>query len=200
MTLVAHLGQEDYALFDSRDARDNDHATRSIRWRFREDLGCLLVNCAVDPGEVHSALCEVMDGEVPCRAGNSSVTRIGRLLWLTPRSWILQCLLQDEDQLAARINARFADKLVHAARSGDGLCWFDITGIGAPALIAEGAFVSLDADGQRIGHVKRTLFAGVTVVMVRESENIWQLGIERSRARYVTDWMRSAALRATALG
>jgi heterotetrameric sarcosine oxidase gamma subunit len=121
------------------------------------------------------------------------------VLWLTPRSWLVHCPALEEEALAEEIARSFPQKSVHAALYGDALSWFELSGARAAAVLADGAFVSLDRGGLRPGCVKRTLFAGVSVVIVREAENAWLLGVEASRARYLATWFEAAACRDRAL-
>jgi heterotetrameric sarcosine oxidase gamma subunit len=95
--------------------------------------------------------------------------------------------------LVARLNAAFAEKLAHATPFTDALCWFEISLSGALDLLTEGGFVSLDRGGLPIGHAKRTLIAQAVVVIFRESENVWLVAVDRSRARYFADWLIAAS-------
>ncbi len=158
----------------------------------RSDIGCLLVNSAIDAAAVASAL-GAAGFAVPRQAGAVVDTPTHSILWLSPRSWLVQCPVGEADGIAERINAAFPDKRVHAALFTDYLCWFELSGVESAALLAEGAFISLERGGLPVGHAKRTVIAGVAAVVVRESEHGWLLGVERSRARYFADWHIAAA-------
>jgi heterotetrameric sarcosine oxidase gamma subunit len=112
---------------------------------------------------------------------------------MSPRSWLILGPLADEGVLLAGINGAFPDKLVHAVPYSDGLAWFELSGSGARDLLTEGGFLSLERDGLGVGRVKRTLIAHIAVVVVRESGDVWLVGVERSRARYFVRWLSVAS-------
>lgn len=159
--------------------------------RERDDIGCLLLNSAVDVGEIHAVVSTATGIVLPLAPGAISrgANRLG--LWLTPRSWLLQCALDEDFTLAERINAAFPDKIVHAAHFSDDLCWLELIGEGTLTLLREGGFVSLERDGLPAGNAKRTLIAGVSVIAIRFEESGWMIGVERSRARYFVEWLTS---------
>jgi heterotetrameric sarcosine oxidase gamma subunit len=121
-------------------------------------------------------------------------TGVKRLaLWLSPRSWLIHCGIEEEMTLVARVNAASPDKLTHAVPFTDSLCWFQLSGATALDLLTEGGFVSLERCGLPVRHAKRTLIAQVAVIIVRETESIWLVAVERSRARYFVDWLSAAS-------
>jgi heterotetrameric sarcosine oxidase gamma subunit len=162
----------------------------------RADIGCILVNSAVDATSVSATLSGAVGFTFPLEAGDAVQPQRYRVFWLTPRSWLVHCPLDEEQQLARRINEIFADKRVHAALFTDYLCWFELSGSQAWNLLAEGSFVSLEPKGLAIGYAKRTLLAGVAVLILHKGPESWVFGVERSRAIYVADWLRAAASRA----
>jgi heterotetrameric sarcosine oxidase gamma subunit len=159
----------------------------------RGDIGCLLVNAAVDVGQIVSAASAAAGVELPQRPGAVSKTTDRLALWLTPRSWLVQCRPESESALAKNINDAFPDKTVHAASFTDYLCWIEISGAQAIDVVREGGFVSLEQQGLAVDHAKRTVLAGVPVVVVRSSVSAWLLGVERSRAPYFAEWLRACA-------
>jgi heterotetrameric sarcosine oxidase gamma subunit len=59
-------------------------------------------------------------------------------------------------------------------------------------MLSQGGFISLERTGLPIGHMKRTLFADVPVLIWRRALSNWSLAIERSRAGYLAEWFRKA--------
>lgn len=161
--------------------------------RERTDIGCLLVNAAVDSTGVIAAATEAVGVELPASAGKFHSKGNRLALMLTPRSWLVQCGIEDESILVDRVNDGFADKTVNAARFTDYLCWFELSGLDAELLLKEGGFLSLEPGGFPPGHAKRTLIAKITAILIRGDEHVWQIGIERSRARYFAEWLKSCA-------
>jgi heterotetrameric sarcosine oxidase gamma subunit len=164
-----------------------------VSLRERADIGAVLVTAAVDGAGVSSAIGDTARIELPPVPGMIAKGGDRTVLWLSPRSWLIQCPVAEEVALVGAINDAFPDKLVHAVRFGDALCWLELTGSGARELLTEGGFLSLERDGLAAGRAKRTLIAQIAVVLVHESESVWLVGVERSRVRYFVQWLSSAA-------
>jgi len=64
-----------------------------------------------------------------------------------------------------------------------------LSGRGSSGLLKQGAFLSLERDGLAADHAKRTAVAGIAAILVRRGDDVWLVGIERSRARYFVDWL-----------
>jgi len=160
----------------------------------RSDIACILVNCAIGMESVVARLEEVIGMGLPRAAGAMAHAEHKTALWLAPRSWLIQCQVDHELQLASLINTAFEDKSAHAALFTDYLCWMELRGPKAGELLADGGFISLELDGLPSGNAKRTLLAGIPVVVLHNGNDEWTLGIERSRARYFVDWLREAAV------
>jgi heterotetrameric sarcosine oxidase gamma subunit len=158
----------------------------------RADIGCLLVTTTLDSSTWAAQLRAVVGLEFPLEACRITEAHPHRVLWLTPRSWLIHCPVDDESALATRINDAFPNKSVHAVLFTDYLCWFELSGPKAFDLLSEGGFVSLERTGLVVGHAKRTALAGVAVVLLHERVQTWLIGVERSRAIYIADWLRAS--------
>jgi heterotetrameric sarcosine oxidase gamma subunit len=165
--------------------------------RERSDLGCVLLTLAADTLELAATASAACGLALPAGPGaiakGSGAANSRRALWLTPRSWLIHCGLEDESDLIERVGAAFPDKLAHAVSFTDALCWLELAGSAASDLLTEGGFVSLERGGVPVGHAKRTLIAQVAVVLVHQGADSWLLGLERSRAPYFFVWLSSAA-------
>jgi heterotetrameric sarcosine oxidase gamma subunit len=164
------------------------------------DIGCLLVNSAVDASIVAAALGTAAGFAFPLKSGAIVDAHTHRVLWLTPRSWLVHCPIDQEWLLATRINEAFPDKRVHAALFTDYLCWFELSGLGSGDVLTQGAFISLERGGLPVGHAKRTLLVGIAVVVVHERPQTWLIGVERSRAIYFANWLRAAESTGASIG
>ncbi len=142
--------------------------------------------------DVLAALSAVLGIPLPSAPGQIAAAHGRAAFWFSPNTWLVRVDGKDEGELVDAVGTAFADGTVLAARYGDALCWFEITGSGAEALLRQGGFLSLDPDGFKVGLVKRTSLAGVNVVVYRPDTTAWRLGIERSRARYFMDWLGAA--------
>jgi heterotetrameric sarcosine oxidase gamma subunit len=157
--------------------------------RERADIGCLLLTSAVDAATTAVPASVAVGVDLPRAAGRTQTADQRLALWLSPRSWLVHCPIDEEIGLAARVNDAFPDKLVHAVSLTDHFCWIELSGRGSSDLLSQGAFVSLERGGLAAGYVKRTAVAGIAAIVVRRDDSVWLLGIERSRARYFADWL-----------
>jgi heterotetrameric sarcosine oxidase gamma subunit len=163
----------------------------------RSDIGCVLLTAAVDSAAIVPSASAAAGVGLPLAPGKferEPAPGPGRTaLWLSPRSWLIHCGIEEEIKLAASVNASFPDKLVHAVPFTDHLCWFELSGASSPELLTEGTFLSLEPGGLPVGHAKRCLIAQVAAIFVHESDSVWLIAVERSRARYFADWLTAAA-------
>src|ERR1700722_16912668 len=128
--------------FDVRDMRATRTPATSTRLLERADIGCVLVNSTMDPPTGVTELSAAVGLGFPLVAGAVSAQGAHRVLWLTPRSWLIQCPVDGEIALAECINEAFPDKRVHAALFTDYLCWIELSGSHALRLLTEGGFIS----------------------------------------------------------
>jgi heterotetrameric sarcosine oxidase gamma subunit len=157
------------------------------------DTGCVLFTMASHSDEAVHSVSNAAGVELPVGPGEIK-TAVGRAaLWLSPRSWLIQCRIEDEPLLVTGLNTVFPDELAHAVPFTDALCWLELSGEAALDLLTEGSFISLERGGLPVGHAKRTLIAQIAAVVVRQSESVWQVAVERSRSKYFVDWLSASA-------
>ena len=159
----------------------------------RSDIGCVLVTTAIDIDTGMAVKAGNGRLELPRRPG--AVVQDGSrfALWLSPRSWLIQCNFAEERDLVRDLNSGYPDKLLYAVSFTDALCWLELSGSGALDLLLEGGFISLERAGLEIGHAKRTLIAQVSAIVMRQDATTWLVAIERSRAEYFCEWLSAAA-------
>ena len=168
-------------------------SSNSVFLRERSDIACILLTTAVDSSTIASSASQAAGLELPLTPGPINSAPPRRAIWLSPRSWLIHCRLEEENDLVTYLNAAFPNKLAHAAPFTDYLCWLELSGAPALDLLTEGTFLSLDRGGLPVGHAKRTLIAQISAVVVHERESVWLVAVERSRARYFADWLTAAA-------
>ena len=122
-----------------------------------------------------------------------------RAIWMSPRSWLLVCPLSEEEELLWTLSDGFPERAIHACRYSDQICWLELSGPGADPLLRAGGFLALEGRDPAPGSAKRALLAGIAVVIYREEAARWLLGVERSRARYLVEWLAETARQQTAL-
>jgi heterotetrameric sarcosine oxidase gamma subunit len=153
------------------------------------DVACLLVTAAISSADICAKAGAAIGVELPCSAG-MVITHGGLVaVWFSPKSWLILCGVKDEIGVVARVNATFLDKLVYAALFTDHFCWFELRGLRAKELLQKGGLISFERGGLAVGRAKQALIAGVAAVVIHKEEEVWQVGIERSRARYFADWL-----------
>lgn len=169
----------------------NDLSRPELEVVEHSDFGCVLCSAAVDVSEIYKKMSKKGKLELPRQSG--AVVRQGErtAIWLSPRSWLILCSLDDEPELIASINGAFPDHIVLASAFSDYICWLSLSGEEAEDKLRQGGFVSFAEGGLSIGHAKRTLIGGIPVVIQRKSTTAWTLGIERSYASYFINWLRS---------
>jgi heterotetrameric sarcosine oxidase gamma subunit len=154
------------------------------------DMGCVLFTVASLSTDVVDSASNAAGVELSVNPGEVKIAAGRAAIWLSPRSWLIQCGVNDEANLMAALNEAFPDKIAHAVSFTDALCWFDVSGEAALELLTEGSFISLERGGLSISHAKRTLISQIAAVVVRQSESVWQVAVERSRAVYFVDWLK----------
>lgn len=104
-------------------------------------------------------------------------------IWQAPDRWLL---VSDEGPLPGRPAADMVSDLT------DGLALFEIEGPAARAVLQQA--MTFDLAALAPGQAAVTLFAGlrVTVYPWRRAD-CWRLHVERASARYVWDWLTTAA-------
>lgn len=167
-----------------------DHTTVSVRDLVQ--LRHVLVVSSVDTDVAVPAFRETTGIDMPAEPGTVCDAAIGTAFWLSPRSWLLRLPANGEAAVLDGIGTGFPDHRIHAMPYSDALHWFEITGPGGAGLLARGGFVSLSTDGFPTGHCKRTLIADIPLLIWRRETDVWEIGCERSRARYFSDWVESS--------
>jgi heterotetrameric sarcosine oxidase gamma subunit len=153
----------------------------------RSDIGAVLISAAVDDcAATASSLVGIDLPSAPGRfVGGAGLTAI----WLSPRSWILQCPIEEEGRICRALATAFGDGSVHATGFTDQLCWLALSGGDPMELLRRGGFVTLDPAGLPVGSSRRALVTDVAVVVLSLDAARLLVGVERSRARFFADWL-----------
>jgi heterotetrameric sarcosine oxidase gamma subunit len=152
-------------------------------------MGAVLCSSAGPGADVARALEAALGCPVPVAHGAVAEGPGRRVLWLSPKAWIVLCAPEDEDDLVETVAAAFPDHAVLASRYTDALCWLTLDGADAESALRQGSFLRFRAVGLPPGQAKRTLVAGIPAVILREADGAWTVGVERSRGRYFSAWL-----------
>lgn len=155
----------------------------------RSDIGAVLVTVTGPAAGFAKVLATALGCDLPLAHGATFHGDRKRVLWLTPRSWIVLCAPAAEAGLVAAVTKAFPDHAAHASRFSDALGWLTLEGAAVDDLLRQGGFMSLESGGVPVGQAKRTPLAGIPAVILRDTETRWTIGVERSRARYFADWL-----------
>lgn len=155
----------------------------------RTEMGCVLCTAAVDP----SGVAEALGATIALSTDPGAVVQQGEryALWFSPCSWLILCPLSDEEVLISAVQAAAADHSVLASRYSDHFCWIELSGERTEDALRQGGFITFRAEGLPEQYAKRTLIAGIRVLIYSIEKTRWLLGIERSRAWYFFDWLNS---------
>lgn len=159
----------------------------------RGDLGCVQIVAA---GEDHAAIDSLgrFLAVVPAPVGAVIQDSAGRwLIGLSPRSWLLVCTRDGEDDLVQKLQEAFPDGTILAPAFGDHLPWLELSGPCSTALLGRMGFLGLQGRGIPVAGARRQLMGHVPAVIHRLGENHWRIGIERSRIRHFRDWLESTS-------
>lgn len=157
--------------------------------REKTNVGAVLCTAVGPNAKLARQLEKVLGVGVPLSSSTVVEGQKLRVLWLSPKSWIVLCTSEMENELVETISAAFSDHAVLASRFSDALCWLSLEGVAAEDLLRQGSFLSFSAEGIRVGYGKRTLVAGIPALILREADTCWTVGVERSRASYFFDWL-----------
>lgn len=169
-----------------------DEAAGGVTLTTRSD-GCILVASAMSGNEQRDKVSLLLGLPLPTEPGPITAAGERRAIWLSPHSWLVRCLPEDEEHLVNEINGVAPNRQMRAARYGDYLCWFALAGTASERVLHGGGFISLERDGLPVGHAKRTLVAGLPTVVVRTEPSEWSLAVEQSYRRYFESWFSAAA-------
>ena len=128
--------------------------------------------------------------DIPVCHGATTVAPDRQVIWMSPRCWMVLCPTDLEWELIEAAEVAFPNRLVHATPFSDYFAWFALGGPGAAAALRQGTFISFAADGLAIGAAKRTPIAGIPAVLIRDSDDAWRNGVERSRAQFFLSWLQ----------
>jgi len=156
----------------------------------RSDIAGVLVSACVDGCEAR--ITAIVGVELPSEPGLLVGGEGPTAIWLSPRSWILQCAIEDEARIQNAVLAAFPDGTAHAAGFTDHLCWLELSGGDPLQLLCRGAFVSLEPSGLPVGRCKRTIVADIAAVILRPDAGRLLVGVERSRACFFRNWLLHA--------
>jgi len=159
----------------------------------RADLGCVQIVAGGENRTVLDSLSRFLGVVVPSVGAVVRDSAGQWLIALSPRSWLLVCERNREDDLVQKFVEAFPDGAILAPAFGDHLPWLELTGAHSTVILQRMGFLWLQGRGIPIAGTRRQLLGHVPVVIHRPGEDQWRIGVERSRTRHFRDWLESAS-------
>jgi sarcosine oxidase subunit gamma len=112
--------------------------------------------------------------------------------WLGPDQWLLTSDTRLAEELVGHID-RTLSNLLHAATdmSSHNAC-FALKGPAARTVLAMGCGIDMHESAFISGQCVRTQFANVQLLIVAVADNRFDLYLDRSHARYLSNWIANA--------
>ncbi len=143
--------------------------------------------------EIRAAAEGALGLAVPAAACRAAVQAESAALWLGPDEWLLIASEQRADETAAALRAALQGlkhSLVDVSHRQVAL---EVSGRDAPALLAAGCPLDLDAGSFPVGMCTRTMLAKAEIVLWRTRAEGFRIEVWRSFAPYVSAFLGEAA-------
>ena len=109
--------------------------------------------------------------------------------WLGPDQWLLTSDTKPAGDIIRQIDVELADQLYAATDMSSGNVCFALRGRAARTLLAMGCGIDMHADAFMTGQCVQTHFANVGLFIVCVEDDHFDLYVDRSHARYLSDWL-----------
>lgn len=111
------------------------------------------------------------------------------LYWLTPDEWLIVCTAEQEAELVQALLSLTSPKGCRATAMADSRVVVHAYGSGVLDLLAQGCTLDFNSPLLAPGRCAVTRFAQVPTLIRRETEQHFELMVDRSVALYVWDWL-----------
>ncbi len=115
-----------------------------------------------------------------------------RSLWFGPDRWLLVSDSKSADSMVEECEKSLADVLHNAVDYSAGLAVYRLTGTGARDLLAAGCGLDFRDEKFQVGTCCRTRFAQIAAVIVAEGPEQFDIYVDRSYEKYLSDWLRDS--------
>jgi sarcosine oxidase subunit gamma len=130
---------------------------------------------------------------VPAAACRASTEGESAALWLGPDEWLLICAAHRAEESAAALHAALAALAHSLVDVSHRQLALEVSGADAPALLAAGCPLDLDAAAFPVGMCARTMLAKAEIVLWRTRSEAFRIEVWRSFAPYVSAFLGEAA-------
>jgi len=112
--------------------------------------------------------------------------------WLGPDQWLLTSDTHAAADIINRIDAALSGQLYAATDISSHNECFSLKGAAARMVLAMGCGIDMHGSAFKPGQCVRTYFAHVVLFIVAVDDDNFDLYIDRSHARYLSDWLLNA--------
>ena len=109
--------------------------------------------------------------------------------WLGPDQWLLISDSQAPQDIINHIDSTLSGQLYAATDMSSSNVCFSLSGPAARTVLAMGCGIDMHVDAFKTGHCVHTLFANVLLFIVAVEDNGFELYVDRSYARYLSNWI-----------
>ena len=115
-----------------------------------------------------------------------------RSLWIGPDRWLIVSSSMSAKSLVEKCEDALANVLHNAVDNSAGLAVFRIVGPGARDLLAAGCGLDFRDEKFLVGNCCRTRFAQIAAVITVENPEQFDIYVDRSYEKYLSDWLRES--------
>ena len=130
---------------------------------------------------------------IPAAACRAAAEGESAALWLGPDEWLLISSEQRAAETAAALSAALAGLAHSLVDVSHRQVALEVSGPDAPALLAAGCPLDLDASSFPVGMCTRTMLAKAEIVLWRTRADGFRIEVWRSFAHYVSAFLAEAA-------
>ena len=112
--------------------------------------------------------------------------------WLGPDQWLITSDTKPTEDILNHINRKLSGQLYAATDMSSHYVCFALSGPAARTVLAMGCGIDMHASSFMTGQCVRTHFANVLLLIVAVENNHFDLYLDRSHARYLSDWLANA--------
>lgn len=112
--------------------------------------------------------------------------------WLGPDQWLIASDTKVAEEIVSHINQELSGQLYAATDMSSSYVCFALSGPAARTILAMGCGIDMHPSAFEAGQCVRTHFANVLLLIVAVENNRFDLFVDRSQARYLSDWLANA--------
>ncbi len=112
--------------------------------------------------------------------------------WLGPDLWLLTSDTKPAEEITVYIDRRLSGQLYAATDMSSHYACFALTGPAARTVLAMGCGIDMHRSAFTTGQCLHTHFANVMLFIVAVEDDNFDLYVDRSHARYLSDWFASS--------